>query len=274
MLALVTAVAAGCTATPEPTDSEPSHVSAELLQYRRDQADRVVEVKLRNDSDKPIDVSRLQLLTPRFTGTAPVAPRFTLAPHDTTDVRVPLGDSACGDITAAAPVVRIWSSDDDTHVDLSASRSDGVLESIRAQECAAKAVAEAVPMRWDEWRRRREGANRVVAATLHVGPVAGGQSAHILSLEGTTLWSAAADALPVDLKAGETADLPVAFRPQRCDPHAVGESKRGYAFEVRVALGSQSPDGAALVTLTPDEAARRVLERTLLETCSITAPSP
>ncbi len=129
-------------------------------------------------------------------------------------------------------------------------------------------------MRWDDWRLRREGADRVVAATLHVGPVSSGQSAHILSLEGTTLWFAAAGALPVDLPAGGTAALPVIFRPQRCDPHAVGESKRGYAFEVRVALGSEPTDGAALVTLAPDEAARRVLERTLLERCSLTAPSP
>jgi hypothetical protein len=270
----VAALAGACTATPDPTDAEPSQVSAELLQYRRDQADRVVEVKLHNGSDKAVEVSRLQLLTPRFTGTAPLAPRFTLAPHDTTDVRVPMGDSACGDVNATAPVVRIWNSDDDTHVDLSASGSDAVLESIRAKECAVKAVAEAVPVRWDDWRIQQEGADRVVAATLQVGPVASGHSARILSLEGTTLWSAVADALPVDLPAGETAALPVIFSPQRCDPHAVGESKRGYAFEVRVALGSQSPDGAALVTLTPDEEARRVLERALLERCSLTVPSP
>jgi hypothetical protein len=274
VIAVVIAVVTGCTAAPDPEEVEQPRLSVELLQYRRDQADRVVEVQLHNDSQHVADVSRLQLLTPRFAGTAPVEPRLTLAGGDTVDVRVPLGDSACGDVRDTPPVVRIWRSDDDTHVDVPASASDAVLEPIRAKECAEKTVSETVPMRWDDWRIQRQGEDRVVAATLHVGPVAGGLSAHILSVESTTLWSAATEALPVDLQAAETAALPVTFTPQRCDPHAVGESKRGYAFEVRVALGSEPPDSAALVTLPPEEEARRLLEKTLLERCSLAVASP
>jgi hypothetical protein len=273
VVALAIAVVAGCMGTADPEDAERLPLSAELLQYRRDQADRVVEVKLHNDSDRTVDVSRLELLTPRFAGSAPVKPALTLAGRDTVDVRVPLRDSVCGDFQTGPAVVRIWSADDDTHVDLSVAGSDEVLEKIRAQECATEAVLEAVPMTWTHWTSGGAGADSYAEAALRLGPASSGHGAVIESLEGTTLFAARATGLPVRLAMSGTVSVPVRFNPQRCDPHAVGESKRGYAFEVAVALDGAPESEAVRVTVSPDDNGRKLLESVLLEACSLTPPS-
>jgi hypothetical protein len=48
----------------------------------------------------------------------------------------------------------------------------------------------------------------------------------------------------------------------------VGESKRGYAFGVRLVVDDGAPDGV-LVTVAPDEPGRRVLEAMLLKHCGL-----
>ncbi len=125
----------------------------------------------------------------------------------------------------------------------------------------------------DTWTRRSvDGSDRpdslVSDGELVLGPVEGGHTAEVVELVGTTLFRiepAAGASLPVPAGA-ERVTTPVTVSAQRCDPHAVGESKRGYAFGVRVVVDGGEP---VLVTVPPREPARRRMEAVLLERCRL-----
>ena len=108
-------------------------------------------------------------------------------------------------------------------------------------------------------------ARSTASGELVVGPVADGRAVEVVEVVGTTLFSASA-ALPVEVVAGQSLSLPLVVAPARCDPHAVGESKRGYAFGVRVVVDGGDP---VLVTVEPTEAARVQMEDVLLEQCGL-----
>jgi hypothetical protein len=173
--------AAGCSAASEAP--APSGVDVTLLQYRRGQAEGIVQLKVENHRAAAVTVDRVELDADAFRGVGPVRQDATLAPGDQVDLPVHLGTPVCG------------------------------------------------------------------------------------AVEGTTLFSITGAGLPLTLAAGgEPVDVPVTLTPQRCDAHAIGESKRGYAFGVRL-----TADGLDEVRLAvePDAAARRTLQNALLTACGL-----
>ena len=86
---------------------------------------------------------------------------------------------------------------------------------------------------------------------------------------GTTLFTVEVGAEgPPALQAGsDVAAAPLRLAPARCDPHAVAESKRGYAFPVWVSVAGGEP---VHLTVAPGDDLRERLERLLADVCGLT----
>lgn len=252
--------------------SVPAGVSVELLQYRRDEADGVVEVKVRNGSSEPLRVARVELSAAGFPDAGPVTSDAVLAPGEAVDVRVRYGELDCGSRVGDDVIVRLGTARG-ALTELRPAVGLAVLQRIHDHECAVRAALAAVSLQWSTvWEPSGSGRTRVVDGALEVGPVAPGKQVEVVALDGTTLLAATTTALPVTVGAGRTVRVPVRFAPQRCDPHAVGESNRGYAFGVRVVVagaGASASQDAVAVTVVPDEEGRDVLEAALLERCGL-----
>lgn len=253
---------------PEPA-AEPS-VSVELVQYRRDEALHQLQVKVTNAGTREVVLDRLRVGLPGFADVPPSDPGAALAPGRRVDLPVVYGAARCqGDRPASSgepAVVSLHVDGASEPVELHPTGGD-LLSRLATRECAQRAVTEAVPLALtDAWVQQGSGNDLVVAGVLRAGPAADGTAAALAVLDGTTLFGITAGTpLPIDL-GGAAVDVPVTVAPQRCDPHAVAESKRGYAFRVGMALDGAEP---VLVTVDVEPEQRPVLEAALLERCGL-----
>ncbi len=274
-----------CTATGEDATGDASGVSAsapplsgELTRYRRDEALRRLQVKLGQAEGEPaVQVVSLRLSLPGYEDGPESDLDSTSRPGSVVDLPVQLGDPVCpragGPTTedavpsgTAVAVATVRGSDGPVEVEIAVTDPDGVGPQTWSRECSSLAALAAAPLELGPtWARGGAAGALTASGELVVGPVAAGRSVSVVEVVGTTLFSATA-ALPVDLVAGQTLSLPLVVAPARCDPHAVGESKRGYAFGVRVVVDGGDP---VLVTVEPTEAARVQMEEVLLEQCGL-----
>lgn len=269
-LVLLTACGAPSAPDPQPQRSaEPAQVSAELQQYRRDEALHQLQVKVAGVGTREVVIDRVALTLPGFDDVPAFEPGTVLAPGRRADLRVVYGAARCeGDRPVSAEgaeVVRLDLDGADQPVEVEASDPRGLLVRLAEQECARRAVTDAVPLSFlDAWSPLGSGDDLTVAGVLRVGPAS--DDAALASIDGTTLFGiTTATSLPLELS-GPAVDVPVAVAPQRCDPHAVAESKRGYAFRVGVSLDGAEP---VLVTVDVPAEQRPVLEAALLERCGL-----
>ena len=245
-------------------------VSAELVQYRRDEALHQVQAKVTNTGDTDLVVERLVLELPGFDPVPPTEPEAELWPGRRADLPVVYGPARCDGArpvpTSGVATARLDLAGVDEPVVLEAP-DDGLLEQLATQECAQRAVTDAVPLAFtDAWTPVGTGDDLAVTGALRVGPVDVVRAARLAGIDGTTLFGVSTSTpLPLAL-AGAAVDVPVTVAPQRCDPHAVAESKRGYAFRVAVSLDGAEP---VLVTVDVDPAQQPVLQAALLERCGL-----
>ena len=243
-------------------------LAVQLLQYRRDEDRAVVQAKVTNLGESTARIERIELVAPGFDGVGPVQAQTDLAPGDVVDLPTPYGEPLCRSGSQDDATVRVWMGGRDSPVVLEPAGS-AVLQRIHDRECAVAGALAAASLRWStQWSRTGSGGSLAVEGTLVVGPVAAETGVVVQSLDGTTLFAVTTSPLPLRLGAGQTSSVQVRFEPQRCDPHAVGESKRGYAFGVRMAVDGETPDGV-LVTVPPDEPGRKFLEAALIERCGL-----
>lgn len=264
----VLAVAAGCGASAEEPRDDPS-VAAELLQYRRDEALHQLQVKLANAGDRAVTVDRFELDLPGFEAVPAGEPGSRLDPGRRVDLPLVYGAARCAsgapaDRTAGDPALRVWLDGADEPVEVEPADPRDMLGRLVTGECAQRAVTDAVPLAFtDAWAPVGAGDTLVVTGALRVGPT--GEQARLDMLNGTTLFGITTTTrLPIEL--GEQVDVPVTVAPQRCDPHAVAEIKRFYAFRVGVSLDGAEP---VLVMVEVGPAQRPVLEAALLERCGL-----
>jgi hypothetical protein len=273
-LTLVAACSPGVDgAASERTQTLQESVAVELLQYRRDVADRVLEVKVTNAGDAELKVAALEVVADGFTGSGRESHESTIAAGRRVDLRTPYGKPECGTAENPAPSpapssvrVRLWPAGSDAPIEPELTAGAELLGRIHARECADQYAREAIDVAWaPTWQRVGSGPTLVVDGVLRVGPAR--RAAEVVSVEGTTLFATQTEALPAGVEPGSPpSDVRVRFSPQRCDPHAVGESKRGYAFGVRVRVEGQDE---VVLTVQPDDAGHRVLEDALLEACGL-----
>lgn len=228
-------------------------VSLEIRQSRADWADRLVQVRLSNDSPRGLTVRELRLDSQLFDGTAGSRTEQVVLAGTSREVSVALGRARCGGVgesggagrgpgdagRSGATTVSIELADDGGRqgiLVLAPPDPNGHLERIHAEDCAAAAVAAGARLALGAALRTSEVAGTLVAVVeLRVVPVPGGPLVEITGIEDTVLLQPPREGdvgwAPARPGTGpQTIGLDVI--PTRCDPHAVAEDKRGTFFGV------------------------------------------
>lgn len=276
---------AGCTSGGTEAPRSDPKLSASLTRYRVDEAQHRVQVKLRQGGGvDAVQVGEVAVRLPGFEDGPVRELDSSSRPGGVLDLPAVFGAAVCPEGDAAvgtgmqAPtgsstaVLRVDGLDDT--VELEMDDPNGLAERLWRRECSVRAALAVVPLGFGaDWSRRSADGSRsetslVSDGLLVLGPVADGHAVEVVELSGTTLFGIEPHRDPVlpTVVAGERLELPVTVAAQRCDPHAVGESKRGYAFGVRVAVDNGEP---VLVAVSPSEPARRQMEAVLLERCGL-----
>lgn len=190
---------------------------------------------MRNEGGRPVTVRTAALTTTTTSTTAVSDPDRgrPVPPGRARDFSVALGPPVCGttDVTAHA-VLEVTAGDAvETIGPLAVADPQGHLPRIRTEDCAAATVLAGVDLRVEGLTTQETPDGLLGVLRLTASPVPGGPPVTITSIDGTILmaplggaaWAPAELATPVT--APTTVDLP--FRPNRCDPHAVAEDKRG-----------------------------------------------
>jgi hypothetical protein len=250
------------TAVASPAAAEPD-LTAEVVQYRRDAQRDVVQVKVTNHGDVPVQVDRVELATTTFV--APVAEDkdSLVGPGLSVDLTVPLGEAACdADEGAATDPADHTATLVVDGTDLTLPVDDVVLQEVRSQRCALAAVGEVVTFAWEPvWSDggvvRGEPA---LVGTLVATPAGDGTS--VVSVSGATTLFTIAEPVQATLE-DDPVDLAVLTTVTRCDPHSVAEDKKGYLFPVAVQVPGSEPVLVEVAVPVPERVALQdLIERT------------
>ena len=272
----------GCSTPAEPTAEEPPSTdgfAVEVMQYRPDEVNRVLVVKVGNTSeDGVVAVDGLEVVAPGFDGVGEVDVTANISPGRQFDLRIPYGEPVCaGDDPTGDVVVRLGVPDSGAVRKFVSPPGSDVLAKVREQECTVSDALAASPLRWStEWRRIGAGDRVVVEGRLLVGPVARGQRLQIRGMDGSVLFTPLVDGLPLALAPGESRRVAVSVAPQRCDPHAMADGSKGFEFQVRVRLPDLPDAGQTdvLVPVVPDRAGKNMLAKAWLEKCGFAEDTP
>lgn len=203
----------------------------------------MLEVILRNDGARSVEIVSFQLRGGAFTQQPPT-PRVTvLEPGQRRDVPLPYGAVRCGGPAPEQPSVvartRAASGVGDVTLRLPA---DEVLADLRADECAQRAVLRGVAVGFGpSWQPTRDPttARGVLVlrrqASHDVITVDGPNDNVIFSVTAIEGGGTPRERLPA---AAQTATVPIEIRASRCDPHALADIKKPFHFSLWVSLGS------------------------------------
>lgn len=247
---------AGCAATPQPS------LSVVLEQSRDNENRHLLQVVLTDEGPEPVDVVRLQLRSPAFSGVAPTVREDVLAPGRRLAFPIGYGVADCRGRGPATVVVGYRAGGSLREVAVPVPADDPLLARLQDRECRLGELSRAASLSFAPgWSRR----GAVASGELVVARRSGAVPVTVTAVDGSVLFTLrAAAALPVALGPGGQVRLPVTAQPTRCDPHALAESKRTYDFTLAVALGTQRP---VSVTVRPEPADVALLTRLLLDTC-------
>jgi hypothetical protein len=255
------------------TAPPPDGLSASLVQYRRDQPRRFVEVKLANAGTAALDVTLLDVTLPGFTDTGPVGRTTTVEADRRVDLPVPLGEPVCDEPPDGTAVARLEVTPDAggtvrTTVPVD---DDGLLARLHGFDCAVRRADEVTDITLrPAWELRGEGRDLTVAGEATVVLADPSTTVEITDVAGNLLFVTVPETitppLPVRLDdAATTATIGFELLPSRCDGHAIAEAKRltTVAFLVSV-------DGAESVPVRrpPAGAGFDTLVRALNERCA------
>jgi hypothetical protein len=243
------------------------------VQYRRDQARRVVEVKLANAGAASLRVTLLDVTLPGFADTGPVDRTTTLKADRRVDLPVALGDPVCDEPPDGSAVARleVTPGAGDTVRTTVPVDDDGLLSRLHGFDCALRRADEVTDITLTPaWEPRGEGRDLTVAGEASVVLTDPSATVRITGVAGNLLFVAVPETItplpPVRLdRTATTATIRFELLPARCDGHAIAEAKRltTVAFMVSV-------DGAESVPIRqpPDDAGFDTLVRALNERCA------
>ena len=205
---------------------------------------RTFRLELTNDGDAPVTVASVQLDSPLFEP-VPASSRDTqLAPGQRLLLPVPYGPSICPGAGPSKLVTLV--SGDEVVVPLD-QVPVGVMDALHEVECGEAAVRDAADVAFgDDWTSTgaRSARGEVVVATH------GETEVTVDGVRGNIVFGVrGADTDPPLLTvagAGEVGRLPLELVVDRCDTHALIESKRTFKFPLEVRLDGGPP---ALVVL-------------------------
>ena len=257
LVATLAAAVTGC--APSTKNSLPEGVAVSVYQSRSDYSAGLIDVRILNGSDAALTLTEATLDTAQYAAEASWTRGTTLASGATVDLRLTLPEPVCPTPADAKPLVTITFETPDGSTGTASVVADdpiGTLAKLSAEDCIAFEVAryaeiEAAPV-------LRSGADDDSPAVVEitVTPTGAPGSLTIAQANQTVLLAlAGADGAPVTsipLGIDVTADsapsvieLPIV--PNRCDPHAVAEDKRGTFFPLEVSTS----DGTTGVLFVP-----------------------
>ena len=282
MVALVVMLAGGCAGSSDPPSASPSPTApsettavadptpvgglvATIGTNRLYALDRGLGLGLRNVGDEPVMVREIQLESPLFATVPLVAEEVLLMPGGRRFVLpVPYGEVQCDgepDETFAVVVVV----DGGEQLRMPAGEDyPGAIGRLHARECAAAAVRERADLHFgDRWTRDGDA----VSGELVLEQLRPGEPVTVDDAAGSVIFTIRFDDdEPPILRVTDDeplAGVPVTISAERCDPHALGESKRTFIFLAWVAVGEAEP---VAMDLEPTGAARSALEQ-VFSTC-------
>lgn len=255
--------AAGCGSPATPP--EPAAAQGELRQFRSDIAARRLQVTL--TAQQPLTVTSVALAVEGFGRLAPTVVDAALPVGSPLDLPVPYGAADC----AAAPgraVASLTTADGRGPVVLTLA-DRGLVARLHAAECAERALAEQVELSVDPgWTQGVRDGRPALTGTLRLRRLRAGERVVVDGLGANVVFSVRSDRTGAPLlvlgpdELG--ASLLVVLVPQRCEAHALAESKRTSLLAAYVGLGDRPP---RLTTVTPDPAARARIEAFAVEGC-------
>ena len=259
--AVLAALLLGGCATPATPDMPSAPALAVVLEQSRDNENRhLLQVALRNDGAEPVEVVRLQLRSPAFTGVAPTLREDVLAPGRRLAFPVAYGAADCRGSGPATVVVGHRRDGVLHEAELDVPADDPLLTRLHERECRLAALGRTAALSFAGWTREAGTARAELVLTRLRGrtPVA------VTAVDGSVILTVRpVGPLPLVLD-GPEVRLPVAVNPSRCDPHALAESKRTYAFSLAVRYGDGPP---LTVVARPDPADLPLLEQLVLDVC-------
>lgn len=252
------------------------NLTAILKQYRTDEPLRQIRTTLTNHETEPVLVETTQLAAPNFEILPPKEQDYSLPPGGTIPVglRGPFGPGICnGEIpTAARPakvVVRVRAADGSA-ADYSYPLADphDLLAILLRNDCEDEKIASTLDTRFgDVWEQTTsaEGAP-AVRTVLEVRLADPAATATITSLDSGILFNVEPEVAPTLTAAAPVSEVPVEFTNNRCDPHAVAESKQSYIFPLWVAVNGAEPISTMI---EPGEAGKEALRRLVDVGCGL-----
>jgi len=250
LIAFLVSALAAC--APAATDALPQGVSVSITQSRSDYSSRTIGMRVSNASDADIPLVRAALHSPQFVAAAVWERGTVLRAGTTVDLRVPLPDAQCppqGETDAAVTLEYVVDGNTRTG---RAPAPDPLerLVTINAEDCLARDVAAVAAITAAPEIQWTPGAREPAAIDLRVAPAGGTGSLRVMSVDDTVLLAVVdaagekVQSLPLDatVRGSDAASvITVRFVPNRCDPHAVLEDKRGTFLPLNV----ETESGAA-----------------------------
>ncbi len=220
---------------------------------------------LRNVGDQPVRVLAVGLETPLFETAMMTERELVLEPGSRELVMpVPYGAARCGgDATDTFDALVLVDGTPEPLRMPAPEKHAGAIGRVHDGECAATAVREAVDLRFgDRWSLD----GRSVTGEMVLQQRTAGAAAAVDEIAGSVIFDVELDAGPPVLEVDDDAPtdrVRVVVSAERCDPHALIESKKTFVFLAWVSLDGSEP---IPVEVTPDGAARAALDD-LLSTC-------
>ena len=259
LLIATLAVALGGCATAAPPALEVS-----IVQSRDDRGARIVGISVENLGDETVRLVSAELLTPQFAEPARWEKGTDLRPGTTVALRVPLGHAVCPLPADAEPRVRVVVETSGTtqEITVTPEQPAEVLAAVAGEDCLAAGLSRHATVTATALRTGAPGEPATLALTIEPTGAAG--TLDILAVSSTVLF-AIEDAgalvqrrpLALHIDADSPADtLEVRLVPNRCDPHAVAEDKRGTFLPLEIAT---SEGDAGTVYVAVDDGIRGAL---------------
>jgi hypothetical protein len=254
------------------TAAEAVPLTAQVVQLRRDEVAKRVEVALRTTGGATVQVDRLRLRAGGFTGAGWVRLDYPLTPNGATDFITGYGETRCP--SSGAPRLGRVHVDVQWHTDADPTPRTGVLVPVASRpllsrilrgDCRAKHLTSQVRIGFGSgWRTVGAGADIALHTTLEATLSPGSPPRDLTQVSGSVLYGLAPDgaapggaASPLAAldPAHPHASVPVVLTQARCTGHAKGEIKQPYLFLVWV--GDPGTAGTAVeLPVTPEEKAR------------------
>ncbi len=261
LLVLVLAGACGDDGDGGATAAEAPHLRATASRSTLFNTQRTFRLLLENEGDATVPVTSIQLDSPLFEPVDPSVRDTELAPGQGLLMPLRYGDAACDVEAPVDQTVVVDVDGDEVGVPL-AQDPDGVVDDLHTTECTDAAIRARVDIGFgDEWALGRPFTAR---GLLEIEARRDGVATEVEAVEGNVIFGIEAP-LPTMPGLGiEVGALPVTVSADRCDRHALIESKRTFIFRITVAVDGEPPFP---LDIEAEGRTREVLEG-LLQACA------